>query len=146
MEPGNKLTYRYINSKIAPGYNNSGGLQTWEAITPAGSIPFIAPVVYGSYLLGKEQVNTDGTYYYSGFASTKPVFGYVTQEQFYYIYHTLNSDSFWSKVTAELRFINPSVYGIFNTILKIEQLQSQTKKGMAFDQFKVTYTRLDQIA
>jgi len=78
-------------------------------------VRFIAPVVYGNGLLGEEHTNTDGSFYYSGYASAKPVFGYLTQDQFYYIY---------------------------NTILKLEQLQQQTKKGQAFDQFKLSYTRL----
>lgn len=136
----------YVNSKIATGHNNSMGLTAWENLTPTGDIPFIAPVVYGSFVLGQEHVNTDGSFYYSGFSMAKPVFGYVTQKQAFYIYNTINGGNWWGFCTAELRTIDPDTYHIYNTILKVEQFANQDKKSRAFSQFKLTYTRLDLIS
>jgi hypothetical protein len=132
----------YPNSKIAAGYNNTGGLAAWESLTPSGDIPFIAPVVFGSFLFGQEHTNTDGTFFYGGYSSSKPLFGYVTQRQGFYIYNTILSGNWSGPVTAEMRTVDPDTYNIYNCILKVEQYQSQTKKGRAFEGFKLSYTRL----
>lgn len=136
------MSYQYPNSKVAPGYDNSVGLVAWESIRPTGDIPFIAPVVFGSFLLGQEHTTTIGTFYYGGYPSAKPFFGYVTENQAYYVYHTILGDNWSGPATVEFRVINPSVYSIYNTILKIEQLPNQQRKGRAWGQFKISYNRL----
>jgi len=141
------MSYQYVNSEIAAGYNNAAGLLTWESIVPPGDIPFLAPVIYGSFMLGQEKTNTDGSFYYAGFSSAKPVWGYVTEKQFYYIFHTINSDKYWSFVTAKFRQEDPSVWHVYNAILKIEQLPNQGKQmAPAFKTFTLSYTRLVQLS
>jgi len=139
-------TFLYTNSKIAAGNDNAVSLVSWESIVTTDGVRFIAPVVYGNALLGEEHTNTDGSFYFSGYASSKNAFGYATQDQFYYTYTTILSGAFWGYVTVEMRLFDPRNYHIYNAILKIEQLQQQTKKGQAFDQFKFNYTRLVQLS
>lgn len=125
----------YPNSKYAVGFNNAGGLTAWESTADSNGVRFFPPTLYGLGDPGQRRYRLGGHVYHSGYAISGILF-FITQEQRYYIYNTLCSNSYDGEFTLQFRYENPATYIIANTIIEFDKLVDSNKQSRAFIPYK----------
>lgn len=137
--------YMYPESKIASGYNNTGGLVAWESIVPTGDVAFFAPVIYGSYDVGDKKFRLSGMPKYVGFGQAKAGWGVLTQAQRYYLQTQFCSGGYFGEVTMKFRLESPSTYVIANCILDLTKISEARKESKTFPEYFAYMQRLEII-
>ena len=83
---------------LSAGYNVSVPTNV-ETITPTNGTRFYPPAITPFYSKGVLKLPLDGLDYWSGFEWVPWLFSRLTNVQWYYLFHTINSDRYRGQVT-----------------------------------------------
>lgn len=120
---------------IAAGHDSTGSYAQIEAMEDSTGRRFAPVDDLGKWNEGIDTLRGDGIQVPQGETSFTWVSGFLTLEQWYYLYHDLLSDSRSGLVTVKTRLYNPASYSDCNATLYIgnpPNLQKGTNEYPAF--------------
>lgn len=96
----------------------------------------------GKWNEGVDTIRGDGLIVPQGQASFEWVSGYITLEQWYYLYNTILSNSRSGLVTVKTRLYNPASYSDCNATLYIGNPPALQKGVNEYPNFRWQFTRV----
>ena len=132
-------TFQY--TKIAKGYDNIAGLTNLEELS-AGGRYFCIVNDLGAWSDGTGVLRGDGVTQDQGFASTSWAAGYLSLEQWLYLYRTILRGNRSGPVTIQTRRYDPDHWVICNAILDIGQPPTLTRPLREYHPFIYRFTRI----
>lgn len=135
----------YPDYQIAPGWNNYGGLQSIESITPPDDRPFPYPAGFFRFNPGELKTRSDGTFYFAGFPVTEWVFSYLSKRQVRYTQERYCNGGYSGMVTIKTRTDDPDFYQIYNAVMLLPKPSDAQRRGRVWVDYVIRFTRLTAI-
>lgn len=130
----------YYEYKIAAGFNNAGGLQFIQAITPTNDKPFVPPRAYSTWSDGILRVRADFSRYVTGKISFTWPFDKLTVAQYQYLVTTYCTDDngYSGPVTVRTRNRGGG-FANYNAVLVVPALPELDRKYLNYRNVVITF-------
>lgn len=138
------MTATFENNCLAAGYDNPSGLVNIETLS-VGGVYFCPVDDFGKWTDGSFVRDGEGVLQPQGYASTRWDAGFITLEQWYYLYTNILRGKRSGKVTIRTRRYESDYTVICNAVLDIGDPPALTKGVSAYFPFTYRFSRVQII-
>lgn len=138
------MTATFENDCIAAGYDNVSGLVNIESLS-VGSVYFCPVDDFGKWTDGAFVRDGEGVLQPQGYAATRWDAGFITLEQWYYLYTNILRGKRSGKVTIRTRRYEPDYTVICNAVMDIGNPPALTKGVNSYLPFVYLFSHVQVI-